>query len=80
MTIILTPQSKAFYVRNTMILDSFLRGLHSERKLDFSSILFTSDRREREEVIKARGNVLFAFSANIFDKSEITLGSPNILT
>ena len=28
-----------------MILDSFLRGLHSERKLDFSGILFTSDRR-----------------------------------
>ena len=36
MTIILTPQSKAFYVRNTTILDSFLRDLHSERKLDFS--------------------------------------------
>ena len=41
MTIILTPQSKAFYVRNTMILDSFLRGLHSDRKLDFKCIIFT---------------------------------------
>ena len=30
-----------------MILDSFLKGLHSERKLDFSGILFTSDRRGR---------------------------------
>ena len=30
-----------------MILDSFLRGLHSERKFDFSGILFTSDRRGR---------------------------------
>ena len=34
---ILTPQSKAFYVRNAMILDSFLKGLHSDRKLDFSA-------------------------------------------
>ena len=47
MTIILTPQSKAFYVRNTMILDSFLRGLQSDTKLDFKCILFTSDRRKR---------------------------------
>ena len=29
-----------------MILDSFLRGLHSDRKLNFSGILFTSDRLE----------------------------------
>ena len=40
-------QSKAFYVRNTMVLDSFLRGLHSNRKLDLSDILFTSIRRDR---------------------------------
>ena len=30
-----------------MTLDSFLRGLHSERKLDFSGILFTSVRQGR---------------------------------
>ena len=30
-----------------MILDSFLRGLHSNRKLDFKCILLTSDRRQR---------------------------------
>ena len=43
----INPQSKAFYVRNTMILNSFLRGLHSDRKLDFKCILLTSDRRQR---------------------------------
>ena len=33
-----------------MILDSFLRGLHSDRKLDFKCILLTSDRRQRFNV------------------------------
>ena len=30
-----------------MTLDSFLRGLHSKRKLDFSGILFTYVRQGR---------------------------------
>ena len=59
MTIILTPQSKAFYVRNTMILDSFLRGLHSDRKLDFKCILLTSDRRQRLNTKLAQLELLY---------------------
>ena len=32
-----------------MILNSFLRGLHSDAKLDFKCILLTSDRRQRQK-------------------------------
>ena len=67
-----------------MILDSFLRGLHSDRKLDFSGTLFTSVRQVKRKQVYGQTRPKERLpnggrSSRVTEVPSIRFARPNIL-